>query len=72
MIEILASIDAPDKPGKKGFNAGVVLFDDVVVEAAPIIGYMKKKKWTRDQVRDYCAERGWTVTVIYRSERSSV
>lgn len=36
ITEILACIDAPH------FNAGVVLWDDKVIEAAPIIGYMKK------------------------------
>lgn len=68
MIEILATIDAP---GPKGFNAGIVLWDDVTVEAAPIIGYMAKQKWTRDRVRAYCAERGWTVSVVYRQEREN-
>jgi hypothetical protein len=45
MIETLATIDAPH------FHAGIVLLDGVVVEAAPIVGYMKKGKWKRDQVR---------------------
>lgn len=59
MIEILATIEAPH------FNAGIVLWDDRVIEAAPIIGYMKRKRWTRDQVRDYCASKGWSVSVVY-------
>ena len=68
MIEILATIEAP---GPKGFNAGVVLWDDRVIEAAPIVGYMKRKRWTRDQVRDYCEKKGWTVSVVYRMERAN-
>jgi hypothetical protein len=64
MIEILAAIDA------KHFLAGVVLFDDRVVEAAPIVGYMKKQKWTRERVRDYCASKGWKITVVHRIERT--
>jgi hypothetical protein len=67
MIEILASIDAP---GPKGFNAGIVLWDDRVIEAAPIVGYMKRKRWTRDQVRDYCKTKGWTISVVYQMERA--
>lgn len=63
MIETLASIDAPH------FNAGIVLWDDKVVEAAPIVGYMKKAKWTRDRVRAYCAEKKWKVSVVYQMER---
>jgi hypothetical protein len=67
MIEILAQIRAP-KP--KAFTAGIVLWDDVVVEAAPIVGYMKRQKWTRDRVRDFCATSGWEVTVIHKIERT--
>lgn len=63
MIEILASIRG-DK-----FTAGVVLWDDVVIEAAPIVGYMKKQKWNRDRVRDYCAAKGWEISVVWRMER---
>ena len=63
ITEILASIDAPH------FVAGVVLWDDKVIEAAPIIGYMKKQKWTRDRVRDYCKTKGWKVSVIYETKR---
>ena len=58
MIETLAQIKAPH------FTAGLVLHDDDVVEAAPIIGYMKKGRWTRAVVRDYCQQKGWAVSVI--------
>ncbi len=63
MIEILAMIDAPH------FHAGIVLWDDVVIEAAPIVIYMKRQKWTRARVRDYCAEKGWTVSVVHQVRR---
>jgi hypothetical protein len=56
LIEILAQIEGP---APRRFNAGLVLWDDVVVEAAPIIGYMKRGSWTRDRVRRYCELRGW-------------
>jgi len=46
------------------FTAGLVLHDDEVVEAAPVIRYMQKGRWTRAVVRDYCARRGWTVAVV--------
>jgi hypothetical protein len=68
VIEVLAQIAA--KTPK--FNAGIVLWNDVVVEAAPIVGYMKKQRWTRDRVRDYCRERGWKVTVVWEIERHDV
>lgn len=67
MIETLATIDAP---GQGGFNCGIVLWDDVVVEAPPIVKYMARKKWSRSQVRNYCKERGWTVSVVYQMERA--
>ncbi len=61
MTETLAAIDAPH------FFAGVVLWDDRVVEAAPIVKYMRK--WTRDRVRDYCKTKGWKVSVVYQMQR---
>jgi hypothetical protein len=67
MIEILAVIDAPNHPTK--FYAGIVLHDDVVVEAADIVKYMAKQKWTRARVRDYCNGKGWKVSVVYRHDR---
>ena len=62
MIEILAQVKAP-KP--RQFVAGRVLWDDIVVEAAPIIGYMKRGRWTRARVREYCKAQGWHVEVIH-------
>jgi hypothetical protein len=59
ITEVLARIKADH------FTAGVLLFDDVVVEAAPIVGYMKKQKWTRDRVRDYCKAKHWEVSVVH-------
>lgn len=61
MTETLAAIDAPH------FCAGIVLWDDKVVEAAPIVRYMKK--WSRDRVRDYCKGKAWKVSVIYQMQR---
>jgi hypothetical protein len=61
MTEVLASIDAPH------FFAGIVLWDDKVVEAADIVKYMRK--WTRTRVREYCKKNGWHVSVVYEMTR---
>lgn len=61
ITEILASIDAPH------FCAGVVLWDDKVIEAAPIVRYMKG--WTRARVRAYCGDKKWKVSVVYEQRR---
>jgi hypothetical protein len=66
VIEVLAQIKAP-KP--RQFVAGIVLWDDVVVEAAPILGFMKRGKWTRTRVREYCREKGWEVSVVHEMKR---
>jgi hypothetical protein len=63
VIEILAQIKAPH------FCAGIVLWDDGVVEASPIVHYMKKHRWSRDRIRSYCQEKGWTIQVVWRQER---
>lgn len=65
MKEILASIDAPH------FNCGIVLRDGIVVKAAPIVGYMRRGRWSRARVRAYCAEQGWTVSVVELLETPS-
>lgn len=62
MIEILATIDAPH------FYAGIVLWDDKVVEAADIVRYMRR--WSRERVRTYCEKKGWKVSVVYEMERA--
>ena len=64
MTEILAQIRTPS------FTAGIVLFDDVVVEAAPRVRFMRR--WSRDRVRDYCTDHGWIATVIWKMEREDV
>jgi hypothetical protein len=66
MIEILAQITST----KPKFCAGIVLFDDVVVEAAPIVKYMKK--WSRDQVREYCKKRGWEISIVHEMKRTGI
>jgi hypothetical protein len=53
--------------GPRPFTAGIVLHDDVVVEAAPIVSYMKG--WARAKVRYYCGvKRGWDVIVVQERE----
>jgi hypothetical protein len=58
VTEILAQIEAPH------FTAGIVLRDDIVIEAADIVKYMRRNKWTRDQVRAYCQRKNWKVSVV--------
>jgi len=65
MIETLAQIAGDSRKGS--FTAGIVLFDDVVVEAAPIVRYMKG--WTRQRVRSYAGQRKWTVSVVHEIKR---
>jgi hypothetical protein len=64
VTEILAQIRAPS------FTAGLVLFDDKVVETAPRVRYMRR--WSRDQVREECHQKGWTITVVWEIEREDV
>ncbi|MEY9428155.1 hypothetical protein ABH975_003470 [Bradyrhizobium ottawaense] len=64
ITEILAQIKGPN------FTAGIVLFDDKVVEAAPIVRYMRT--WSRDRVREECRRKGWTVSVVWQMEREDV
>lgn len=65
MKETLAQITAP---APWNFTAGIVLWDDKVVEPAPIARYMKG--WTRTKVRNYCAKQGWKVSVVHELERA--
>ena len=53
---MLAAITAPH------FCAGIVVTEDVVTEAAPIVKYMRG--WTRDKVREYVRSKGWSVRVV--------
>lgn len=61
ITETLAQISAPH------FHAGIVLWDDRVIEVAPIVSYMKR--WSRDRVREYCKSKGWKVSVVYEMQR---
>jgi len=61
MRETLAVIDAPH------FFAGLILWDDRVVEAADIVKYMRR--WSRDRVRYYCAQKGWKISVVQEHQR---
>jgi hypothetical protein len=55
-MEILVSVDAPH------FYAGIVLRDDVVIDAAPILRWAMGKR--REWLRDYFEKRGWHTHVI--------
>ena len=57
-MRLLARIAAPH------FVAGIVLRNDLVVEAAPIVIYMQRQKWSRDKVREFCRKNGWQVEVV--------
>lgn len=62
VIEILAQITAPR------FVAGIVLWDDKVIEAAPIVRRALKGK-NRGFVRQYCRTKGWKISVVHEVER---
>jgi hypothetical protein len=62
VTEILAQIRADH------FTAGIVLWDGQVIEAAPIVRYMKG--WPRDRVRDYCKQKKWDISVVHEMKRS--
>lgn len=66
MIELLAVVTGKTRRGAS-FTAGVVLWDDVVVEAAPVL--RMRRKMTRDQVREHCQREGWEISVVYVMER---
>lgn len=66
MKEILAQIRAE---GPRPFTAGIVLFDDKVVEAAPIVRKALAGR-SRDYVRNYCAGKGWSIAVVHELERA--
>lgn len=53
---MLAQIKAPH------FTAGIVLTNDVVTEAAPIVKYMIG--WGRNYVRHYCTQKRWEISVV--------
>lgn len=68
MIELLATVSGKTRRGAP-FTAGVVLWDDLVVEAAPVL--QLKRKMTRAQVRDHCQRNGWEISVVYVMERAT-
>lgn len=46
------------------FVAGIILRDDVVIKAAPIVRYMAVNKWSYWRVFGYCQEKAWSLEVI--------
>ena len=60
VIEILAQVSGPD------FVAGIVLVDDRVTKAAPILRFMRG--WSRDRVRTFCLESNWNIRVVWQKQ----
>jgi hypothetical protein len=58
VVEILAQVSAPH------FVAGIVLCDDKVTKAAPILRFMRG--WSRDRVRSHCHENNWDIRVVWQ------
>lgn len=54
-MKLIASINAPH------FYCGIVLIDDRVIRAAPIVKYMIG--WSRNRVREYCTKKCWIIEV---------
>ena len=67
VIETLAQISTPGGE-RKPFVAAILLWDDKVIEAAPILRFMKG--WMRDNVRTHCAHKGWKVKVVTETKRT--
>jgi hypothetical protein len=44
------------------FCAGLVLENEICVDAAPIIKYMLG--WNRERIRNYCRKKGWRAIVV--------
>jgi len=66
VIELLAQVEG--QHNGKPFAAGIVLWDDKVVEAAPIVRFMRR--WHRDRVREHCQRLGWRISVVHQIERT--
>ncbi len=55
-LDHLLTIDAPH------FFCGVVLREDKVIQAAPIVRYMLG--WNAQRLKRYCQRRGWRVEAV--------
>jgi len=60
MNDLLAVVQWSDSRGQ--FWCGIVLREDVVVEAASALKFMRG--WSRSKVRSFVQARGWTVRVV--------
>ena len=49
------------------FVAGVVLENAKVIQAAPIVNYMRG--WSVENVIEYCRAKGWKVQVLRENEK---
>ncbi len=47
------------------FNCAIILHDDRVSVTPDAFEYIRD--WSCDRVRDFCQERGWTVSVVTES-----
>ena len=67
MRETLAQVEGYSGSGHS-FCAGIVLWDDRVVETAPIVRSALKGR-NRDQVREIARRRQWKIRVVHELER---
>ena len=61
MTRVVVTLRAPTRGSRQGFDAGVVIENDTVIRAAPIVKFMRG--WSADQLRRYCREVGWEALV---------
>ena len=61
VTETLMQVTAPY------FCAGVVMWDDRVIETAPIL---KARGWSFNRLRHYCREKNWKITIVFKKERT--
>lgn len=50
------------------FVAGFILEAGHVIEAAPIIRYMQRRRWTADQARRYLARKRWKAFIVQQDK----
>ena len=60
VTETLIVLEAPGR-----FVAFLVLHNDLVIEGADILGYMKRKQWSKAQVCCYAKSKGWKCSVVH-------
>jgi hypothetical protein len=65
MTETLIQIRCPPP---RAFTAAIVIDSGRVIQAAPIVEFMKTGKWSYARVLAHCTKKGWEVTTVRRGD----